>query len=116
MLNVCFPYTSRDEITHLIKSVVDEATKGIDITEEAIDRHLYTKDVPPLDLLVRTSGTFRLSDFLYGKQCRQNVPLCLSINYGRHSSHGICSKYCLTGGLTNTCMVIQMDMGLVVIW
>ncbi|KHC32815.1 di-trans,poly-cis-decaprenylcistransferase [Candida albicans P76067] len=65
VLNVCFPYTSRDEITHSIKSLVDEATKGgIDITEEAIDRHLYTKDVPPLDLLVRTSGTFRLSDFL----------------------------------------------------
>ena len=89
MLNVCFPYTSRDEITHLIKSVVDEATKGgIDITEEAIDRHLYTKDVPPLDLLVRTSGHLGFLIFFYGKQCRQNVPLCLSINYGRIQAMG----------------------------
>ncbi|RCK66513.1 Dehydrodolichyl diphosphate synthase complex subunit RER2 [Candida viswanathii] len=65
VLNVCFPYTSRDEITHLIKSVVDDSTRGdLEITETTIDKHLYTSEVPPLDLLVRTSGTYRLSDFL----------------------------------------------------
>ncbi|EMG47928.1 RER2 Dehydrodolichyl diphosphate synthase complex subunit RER2 [Candida maltosa Xu316] len=66
VLNVCFPYTSRDEITHSIKTVVDQTSKGVkmDITEATLDSNLYTNEVPPLDLLVRTSGTFRLSDFL----------------------------------------------------
>ena len=65
VLNVCFPYTSRDEMTHAIRRVVDETTRSqIEINEETIDKYLYTGDSPPLDLLVRTSGTFRLSDFL----------------------------------------------------
>lgn len=65
VLNVCFPYTSRDEITHLIKEEVNNAAQGNnEITESTIDKHLYTSEVSPLDLLVRTSGTYRLSDFL----------------------------------------------------
>lgn len=66
VLNICFPYTSRDEITHLIRGVVSQAVKSPDfiIDESTIDLFLYTKDSPPLDLLVRTSGTNRLSDFL----------------------------------------------------
>lgn len=66
-LNVCFPYTSRDEITHSIKDIVNESLRTPDdfiIDETTIDNYLYTKDSPPLDLLVRTSGTYRLSDFL----------------------------------------------------
>lgn len=67
VLNVCFPYTSRDEITNAIKCVVSNAVEeGGDyvIDEDTINQFLYTADSPPLDLLVRTSGTYRLSDFL----------------------------------------------------
>lgn len=68
VLNVCFPYTSRDEMTHAVKGAVAELVLAgqqmPDINENIIERHLYTKDSPPLDLLVRTSGTHRLSDFL----------------------------------------------------
>ncbi|KAI3403596.2 RER2 [Candida oxycetoniae] len=67
VLNVCFPYTSRDEMTYAIKNIVDNATRSSSssvIDESTIDKYLYTGDVQPLDLLVRTSGTFRLSDFL----------------------------------------------------
>lgn len=66
VLNVCFPYTSRDEITHLIKQIVESSTSdpSIVIDETTIEQHLYTSDSPPLDLLIRTSGTSRLSDFL----------------------------------------------------
>ncbi|KAI5956183.1 RER2 [Candida jiufengensis] len=65
VLNVCFPYTSRDEITNSIKKIVIESTKSnIKINEKSIEDNLYTGDSPPLDLLVRTSGTYRLSDFL----------------------------------------------------
>ncbi|CAK9441500.1 uncharacterized protein LODBEIA_P53680 [Lodderomyces beijingensis] len=65
VLNVCFPYTSRDEMKNAIKNVVEEATRsGIVINEKTLENYLYTADSPPLDLLIRTSGTYRLSDFL----------------------------------------------------
>ncbi|CAH2351846.1 dehydrodolichyl diphosphate synthase complex subunit Rer2p [[Candida] railenensis] len=66
VLNVCFPYTSRDEMTHAVQSVVAEsvARPTLEINEELVTDNLYTKDSPPLDILVRTSGTYRLSDFL----------------------------------------------------
>ncbi|EGW31157.1 uncharacterized protein SPAPADRAFT_63072 [Spathaspora passalidarum NRRL Y-27907] len=66
VLNVCFPYTSRDEITHSVRETVRECmgNPNMIINEQTLDDHLYTKDSPKLDLLVRTSGTFRLSDFL----------------------------------------------------
>lgn len=65
-LNVCFPYTSRNEMAHAIKSVVSASRKdpSLDISETTINDFLYTSEAPPLDLLIRTSGTYRFSDFL----------------------------------------------------
>ena len=52
-------------MTHAVKSIVSESTKErVIINEDTLARHLYTGNLPPLDLLVRTSGTYRLSDFL----------------------------------------------------
>ena len=65
-LNICFLYTSRDEIAHGIRSTVEdynEAEAPV-FDEKVIEEHLYTSESPPLDILIRTSGTFRLSDFL----------------------------------------------------
>ncbi|XP_019696982.2 dehydrodolichyl diphosphate synthase complex subunit DHDDS [Harpegnathos saltator] len=67
-LNVAFAYTSRDEITCAIKDIV----KGVkhneivpeDINEDLISNCLYTYNSPDPDLLIRTSGEVRLSDFL----------------------------------------------------
>lgn len=66
VLNVCFPYTSRDEMTAAIKTTVAAAIKNPVpyVDEELLNRNMYTADSPPLDLLIRTSGTYRLSDFL----------------------------------------------------
>lgn len=70
VLNVCFPYTSRDDMTHAIQNTVKRSVEAsatgedFKINTETLDLFLYTKDAPPLDLLVRTSGTYRLSDFL----------------------------------------------------
>lgn len=74
VLNVCFPYTSRDEMTNAIKRTAASlsastastaSTSIVDIVDEALlDLLMYTSDSPPLDLLIRTSGTYRLSDFL----------------------------------------------------
>lgn len=63
VLYMCFPYTARDDMTQLIRNVVAESliNPEFEITESAFNHFLYT---PPLDLLIRTSGTYRLSDFL----------------------------------------------------
>ena len=68
VLNVCCPYTSREEMTHSLREIVAAVEMGDldveDIDEETIEKRLYTKDCPKPDLLIRTSGVKRLSDFL----------------------------------------------------
>ncbi len=68
ILNVCFDYGSYTEITEAVKEIAKEIKNDNlqidDITPEVITNHLYTKDLPPLDLLIRTSGELRLSNFL----------------------------------------------------
>ncbi|KAH0956567.1 hypothetical protein HN011_003819 [Eciton burchellii] len=67
-LNVAFAYTSRDEITNAIKNIA-KAVKCTDIllediNEDLISNCLYTYKSTNPDLLIRTSGEIRLSDFL----------------------------------------------------
>src|SRR5437762_8150294 len=68
ILNVCCPYTSREEMTHSLREIVTAVELGQldveDIDEGTIERNLYTKDCPRPELLIRTSGVKRLSDFL----------------------------------------------------
>ncbi len=67
-LVIAADYGSRYEITDVVKQIaskcVNNEMKVSDITEETIDSMLYTKDLPPLDLLIRTSGEIRISNFL----------------------------------------------------
>ncbi|MCK9479178.1 MAG: isoprenyl transferase [Firmicutes bacterium] len=63
-LNIALNYGARDEILHAIKSIVKSQVSADDIDEQTIERHLYTKDSPPLDLIIRPSGELRLSNFL----------------------------------------------------
>ena len=68
ILNICFGYTSRHEIAHAVRDMATAAQQGAlqptDVTDELMTGSLYTADTPPPDLLVRTSGEMRLSDFL----------------------------------------------------
>ena len=67
-MNVCIAYTSRDEmamaINDICNGVKEEKLEINDIDEELISKCLYTGDSYDVDLLVRTSGEVRLSDFL----------------------------------------------------
>ena len=63
-LNIAFNYGSRDEITHALKSIIKEGIQAEDITEETISQHLYTKHIPDPDLLIRTGGEKRISNYL----------------------------------------------------
>ncbi|KAK9384990.1 putative undecaprenyl diphosphate synthase-domain-containing protein [Lipomyces mesembrius] len=68
ILNICFPYTSRDDIATSMREIVTKSEKHeLDpetIDERLLEQHMFTKDCPPLDILVRTSGVERLSDFM----------------------------------------------------
>ncbi|KAG0148297.1 hypothetical protein CROQUDRAFT_654994 [Cronartium quercuum f. sp. fusiforme G11] len=64
-LNVAFPYSSQEEIaTAMCRNMQDSLSHNTPITAESIEQKLYTAHSPPLDILVRTSGVRRLSDFL----------------------------------------------------
>ena len=63
-LNIAFNYGSRDEITNAVKQIVKEGINPEDITEELISQYLYTKDIPDPDLLIRTGGEKRISNYL----------------------------------------------------
>lgn len=67
-LNIAFNYGGRAEITSAIKQIADEIKnnniKIEDINEELISNYLYTKGQPDPDLLIRTSGELRTSNFL----------------------------------------------------
>ena len=68
VLNIAFNYGGRDEIVKAVKNIalnVKENNINIDdINEELISNNLYTKNMPDPDLMIRTSGELRTSNFL----------------------------------------------------
>ncbi|NCZ88598.1 MAG: di-trans,poly-cis-decaprenylcistransferase, partial [Actinobacteria bacterium] len=64
VLTVAFDYGSRAEIARAARlAAVDAASSGGTISPAAIARHLYDPELPPVDVLVRTSGETRISNF-----------------------------------------------------
>ena len=63
-LNVCFNYGGRAEIVDAVREIVAAGTPAEEITEEAIGQHLYTRNLPDPDLIIRTGGEMRLSNYL----------------------------------------------------
>lgn len=61
-LQIAFNYGSRAEIVRAVKEIVEAGEK--DITEETISKHLYTSNIPDPDLLIRTGGEMRVSNYL----------------------------------------------------
>lgn len=63
-LCLCFNYGGRDEIIAAVKGVVKDGLSTSQITEEVIKQHMYSHDISDPELIVRTSGEQRLSNFL----------------------------------------------------
>jgi undecaprenyl diphosphate synthase len=68
LLNLALSYGGRPEIVDAARRLVHDVTEGrlsaADVDEEAFARRLYTGDLPDPDLLIRTSGELRVSNFL----------------------------------------------------
>jgi undecaprenyl diphosphate synthase len=64
ILNVAFNYGGRAEIVDAVRRIVAEGFAAEQIDEELIDQYLYTAGLPDPDLIVRTSGEMRMSNFL----------------------------------------------------
>ena len=62
--NIAFNYGGRQEITAAVREIVREQIPPAEITEDVISAHLYTAGQPQVELIIRTSGEFRVSNFL----------------------------------------------------
>jgi undecaprenyl diphosphate synthase len=63
-LTICFNYGGRAEIVDAVQAIVADGLKPEKVNERAIASRLYWPDMPEPDLVVRTSGEFRISNFL----------------------------------------------------
>jgi undecaprenyl diphosphate synthase len=64
ILNVAFNYGGRDEIVHAVQQIVRDGVPADAIDDRLVSRYLYTADLPDPDLIIRTSGELRVSNFL----------------------------------------------------
>ncbi len=64
VLNVAWNYGGRDEIIHAVQGMIKDGVDPADIDEDLFHRYLFTSDCPDPDLVIRTSGELRVSNFL----------------------------------------------------
>lgn len=64
ILNVAFNYGGRDEIVCAIQALIRDGVKADEVNDELVSRYLFTAGVPDPDLIIRTSGELRGSNFL----------------------------------------------------
>jgi undecaprenyl diphosphate synthase len=62
--NIMISYGGRTEIVDAVRDLISEGVSASDVNEEMISKHLYTKDSPDPDLIIRTGGDMRISNFL----------------------------------------------------
>jgi undecaprenyl diphosphate synthase len=64
VLNIAFNYGGRDEIVCAIQRMIEDGVKAEEVTDELVSQYLFTEGVPDPDLIIRTSGELRGSNFL----------------------------------------------------
>jgi len=64
ILNVAFNYGGRDEIVQAIQHMMKDGVQPEKVTDEMVSQYMYTAGVPDPDLIIRTSGELRVSNFL----------------------------------------------------
>ncbi|MCC7103979.1 MAG: isoprenyl transferase [Chloroflexi bacterium] len=64
IVNVAFNYGGRAEIVDAVRRMIAEGMQANEVTEESLTAHLHTSGLPDPDLIIRTAGEFRVSNFL----------------------------------------------------
>jgi undecaprenyl diphosphate synthase len=64
VLNIAFNYGGRDELVYAFSRMIADGVRPDQVNEELIGKYLYTAGVPDPDMIIRTSGEFRTSNFL----------------------------------------------------
>ena len=64
IMNIAFNYGGRDEIVNAIQKIIKDGIPAEEVTDDLVNRYLYTAGVPDPDLIIRTSGELRVSNFL----------------------------------------------------
>ncbi len=64
ILNIAWNYGGRDEIVQAIQHMMKDGVESDKVTDELVSQYLYTAGVPDPDLIIRTSGELRISNFL----------------------------------------------------
>jgi undecaprenyl diphosphate synthase len=64
ILNIAFNYGGRDEIVHAIQHMMKDGIQPDKVTDDMVSQYMYTAGVPDPDLVIRTSGELRVSNFL----------------------------------------------------
>lgn len=66
VLNICLCYNGRDEIVDAVKKIIKKGLKPEDLDREVVKQHLYTKDIPAPEMMIKTgmNPEKRISDFL----------------------------------------------------
>ena len=64
VLTLAFNYGGRDEIVYAIRHMIEDGVKSEEVTPELVTRYMFTANLPDPDLIIRTSGEQRMSNFL----------------------------------------------------
>ncbi len=72
-LAICWNYGGQLEVVDAVKKIINAGIKAENVNIETISNHLYCPEIPPLDLIVRTSGEQRLSNFMLWRSAYSEI-------------------------------------------
>jgi len=76
VLTLAFDYGGRQELVRAIKKIVDSGVAPGQVDETMVERYLFTSDLPDPDLVIRTSGEHRMSNFLIWQAAYAELHFC----------------------------------------
>jgi len=107
-LNIAFNYGGRDEIVQVIQRIIRDGIPAENVDVETVGKYLYTAGVPDPDLIIRTSGELRVSNFLIWQAAYSEwyvTPTCwpdFNTNEYRHALEVFAQRDRRYGGVSET--------------
>lgn len=94
-LNVCFNYGGRTELVDAVRQIIADGHGAEAVTEELLASYLYTRDLPDPDLVIRTAGEMRVSNFLLWQSAYSEYYATQTLwpDFGREDLHAALADY-----------------------